>query len=273
MKSPRSSDILAKLVVTLHKVTGERVTVLIDEHDAPVRDVLDDITRAKKNLAVLHGFYGSLKTLVDQDLVSTVFVTGVTKLVLGSGFSGFNGYSDFTFEPEYNAICGFTPDEFLNCFEPYLPDLLDRFKSGGHMPAEGDRESLIKMIFDCYDGYSWDGENRVLNPGSIIEMLGSKELDTRGFNSGTPTFLLKVLKHEKNADDFHETAVVRKNTLNSTDIENFKLDSVLFHAGYLTIDKKLNSGEYLLKRPNKEVRRAWDDALLRFFSRIRPKIP
>jgi hypothetical protein len=272
-KDSSPGDILRKLAGTLRRATGERVAVLIDEYDAPVRDVLDDTVRANENLAVLRSFYRSLKTLVDKDLTRAVLLTGAIKPVFENGFSGFNNYLDLTFDPEYNAICGFTPDEFLSCFGPYLPDLLDRLKSGGDMPAEADREALAKKIFDFYGGYSWDGENRVLNPGSVIEMLGSGELGTRGFNSITPSFLMKVLKREGKARDFRETVPVRKNTLNSTDIDNLNLDSILFHAGHLTIREKSKNGEYLLERPNEEIRRAWDEALLRFFPGTRPKKP
>jgi hypothetical protein len=255
-------DILKALVDTLSLVTGETVALLIDEYDAPIHHTLNKKNKAKKILEVLQEFYSAVKTLYNEGSLCLVFVTGVTKLVQGGGFSGFNNYEDLTLQPEYNAICGFTPDEFLKYFEEYLPDLLDHFKFKKRVPADANLEYLMNEIMNYYDGYSWDGENRVLNPFSILKMLRSKNLKPYWFESATPSFLLEVLKHHEGVLNFPENAEMPASDLNKVTIKNLKLNPLLFSAGYLTIETITEEDTFILKRPNIEVDKALNTDLL-----------
>jgi hypothetical protein len=268
VKNPHPSDILQSLVTTIHQTTGEKVAILIDEYDAPVHNVLNDSDKAKKHLGVLQGFYSALKSVSDEGDTKLVFVTGVTKLVHGSGYSGFNNFEDWTFNRKYNAICGFTPDEFLSYFEDYLPDVLAWSKTEKRIPGDADLEYLKNEIIEFYDGYSWDGKNRVLKPFSINNILDTQELKPHWFYTATPRFLLEILKHTKKGIDFPETFKISDYQLNSTDIETLPPKPILFFTGYLTIQKRLiDEYGYVLKRPNKEVKLAWDNNILAFLLR------
>jgi hypothetical protein len=261
-KDSPPGNILTKLVSKFYYPERVRVAILIDEYDVPIQKAIGDVARAEINHDVLSDFYSSIKALADDDMTRLVFVTGVTKFAKGSIFSGFNNLSDLTLDPRYNAICGFTLEEFRGYFLDYLPGILESYKSEGFTPPEADLDYLIEEIIGYYDGYSWDGKTRVLNPYSIIQALEQKKLKAYWFSSGAPSFIIELLKKEGASYSFPENAQMCKIALDAVDIKNLKLTPLLFQTGYLTIDKPLSSNSYLLRRPNKEVSEALDKNLL-----------
>lgn len=70
---------------------------------------------------------------------------------------------------------------------------------------------------------------------------------------------------------------VDEKLLNSFDIDNLDFEVILYQAGYLTIDKVetsiFGSPEYLLKIPNKEVKRSLSDIIIVNFYKDRNVIP
>jgi hypothetical protein len=263
-KDSPPGNILIKLVSKLYYPERVRVAILIDEYDAPIQKAIGDVAQAKINRGVLSDFYSSIKSLVDDDMTGLVFVTGVTKFAKASIFSGFNNLFDMTLNSEYNAICGFTLEEFRGYFLDYLPGILERYKSNGFIPPEADLDYLIEEIVGYYDGYSWDVKTRVLNPYSIIQALEQKKLKAHWFSSGAPSLLMTLLKREGSRFSFPENPQMSETSLAAVDIKNLKLTPLLFQTGYLTIDKKLSRDSYLLRRPNKEVSEATDKSLVKY---------
>ncbi|MDR1110353.1 MAG: AAA family ATPase, partial [Deltaproteobacteria bacterium] len=164
-------DMLDLLVRSLREKTGQNAVILIDEYDAPILGVIGDVGQAMKNRDVLRGFYSALKTLADQDYVHFMFVTGLTKFAKASIFSVFNNLKDLTLDPRYADICGFTVPEFDARLAAYLPGALENVKSRGKLPRQTSLGEFRGMVLDFYDGYSWDGETRVLNPFSLVNFL------------------------------------------------------------------------------------------------------
>jgi hypothetical protein len=185
----------------------------------------------------------------------------VTKFAQASIFSGFNNLNDLTMNPEFNDVCGFTEKEFDAYFSEYLPGILEYRKTKGYVPTFATIDDLKKEIFDYYDGYSWDGKNRVLNPFSLIKFLSGKEFEDFWFSSGTPTFLLEHIS--KNPLEYSRTDDRRltKTMLRTVSVKNLKLVPLLFQTGYLTIEKKIAENEFALKIPNHEVAQAFSDGL------------
>jgi hypothetical protein len=263
-KDSPPGNILIKLVSKLYYPERVPVAIFIDEYDAPIQKVIRDTARAEGNRDVLSSFYSSIKSLADKDKTHLVFVTGVTKFAKASIFSGFNNLSDMTLDSEYNAICGFTVEEFQSYFLDYLPGILERYKSNGFMPPEADLDYLIEEIVGYYDGYSWDGKTRVLNPYSLIQALAQKKLKAYWFSSGAPSFLMTLLKREGSGFSFPENPQMDETSLDAVDITDLELTPLLFQTGYLTVDKPLSSDSYLLRRPNKEVSEATDKSLVKY---------
>jgi hypothetical protein len=165
-------------------------------------------------------------------------------------------------DPTRNPIRGFTLEEFRGYFLEYLPDILEYNKSEGFTPPEADLDYLIGEIIGYYDGYSWDGETRVLNPYSLIQALATKELNAHWFSSGAMSFLIDFKKKEDRLILSPPPPQMSETSLEAVDLKNLKLTPLLFQTGYLTIDQRLSADSYLLRRPNQEVSQALEQNLL-----------
>ena len=75
-------------------------------------------------------------------------------------------------------------------FEDYLKDALDHL--------EIDRTTLLEQLRIWYDGYSWNGKDRVYNPFGVLKFLSHLEFNNYWFATGTPSFLLKQMKRFNN---------------------------------------------------------------------------
>jgi hypothetical protein len=122
---------------------------------------------------------------------------------------------------------------------------------------------LRREILDWYDGYSWDGQTRVLNPWSVLNCLRYASLENFWFESGNPSFLLDVLKKSRGSFVFLEKPPTITNALNAVDVGSFKPVPLMFQAGYMTVDgvdsqlrgtsSRLRKTSYRLRYPNLEV--------------------
>lgn len=117
------------------------------------------------------------------------------------------------------------------------------------------KADLLDQIKIWYNGYSWDGLGSVYNPYSILLFLSNARFDEYWFKTGTPTFLIDLIKEYR---DFNFNALISNAALvSSYDLENLDLRTILFQTGYLTI-KQYNpmNGDCVLDYPNREVEQA-----------------
>lgn len=96
-------------------------------------------------------------------------------------------------------------------------------------------EKIKKILKDWYNGYSWDGKIFVYNPFSILNVLDDKTINNYWFKSGTPTLLTKLIKDKNVNIETLENFVASDELLDSFEIDNIKVESLLFQTGYLTI--------------------------------------
>jgi hypothetical protein len=130
--------------------------------------------------------------------------------------------------------------------------------------------SLRKKILDFYDGYSWDGETRVLNPWSILNCLRTKSISNYWFESGNPFFLVNSIKNQKFGFDCFRNDNAINSGNNVVDVGQFDPITLMFQTGYLTIKtrRKFSPDKYFLKFPNFEVKSSLIPLLL--FDKIIP---
>jgi hypothetical protein len=222
---------------------GKRVVVLVDEYDKPLLDNLHDSQIAKKIRSGLKNLYSVLKS---QDAnLQFVFMTGVTKFSKVNLFSGLNQLKDITLSKSYSSICGYTDNDLQEHFSEYL---------AGSDPEE------VRL---WYNGYNWMGPESVYNPYDILLFL-SEDLSFQNywFETGSPTFLIELFRKNQYFLPDLENIEVFQRTLNSFEIESLHPITLLFQAGYLTIEKTFIEREklvYRLKIPNQEVRLALND--------------
>jgi hypothetical protein len=89
------------------------------------------------------------------------------------------------------------------------------------------------------------------------------------FATGTPSFLIKLIKDRQWDLVEFENLPVQSYTFESYDIENMDTAGVLFQTGYLTIKQTTidnNKKTYLLSYPNQEVRESFLTCLFREYT-------
>ena len=133
------------------------------------------------------------------------------------------------------------------------------------------RNELLEAIKFWYNGYSWDGETSVYNPFSTLLLFDNGKIENYWFQSGTPTFLMELLKKRNQIKPVLEPFQVSSNVFNSYDPENIAEIPLLFQTGYLTIKQQVKLSftniQYILGTPNEEVKVSFLDHLLNAYTK------
>ena len=233
------------LIRTLHRQTGQRAVVLVDEYDKPILDALEDREVARANRDSLRGLYGVIK---DSDAhVRFAFLTGISKFPKVSIFSQLNNLTDITLDPRYSSICGYTERDLDTVFGPELAGL-DR-----------------GQVREWYNGYRWRGNESVYNPYDVLLLLDSREFAAHWFETGTPAFLVEKLFERRVSSVALDEMMSTERLLSAFDVEHVGTEALLFQTGYLTITGEQRLGGrrlYRLGYPNREVRESLNEQLL-----------
>ena len=248
-------DLFKQLIRGLHNKHNQKVVVLIDEYDKPILDHITKYATAEANRTILRDFYGILKSL--DSCIKFIFFTGVSKFTKTSTFSSLNNLSDITMQEDYANICGIPVDDLDLHFGDRIRSLADH-KNLKHYP------SLRDAILKWYDGYSWDGETKLLNPFGLLSFFQMKQLKSFWYASGSPKFLIDlIMSRPESVTDF-DNLTISETALDAIDIRNLEIGSLLFQTGYLTVLKAIPPEPdfgippaYLLEIPNLEVRDAF----------------
>ncbi|MEA1912145.1 MAG: AAA family ATPase, partial [Spirochaetota bacterium] len=170
----------------------DKAVILIDEYDKPILNYITDPVKAEKVKEILKGFYTAIKG--SDAHVRFAFLTGVTKFAKISVFSGLNNLTDLTMEPDYADLCGYTEEELDKYFA-------DEFRTIAKATEMSENE-LREKIKDWYNGFRFSSRNiRVYNPVSLMFLIRNREFKPYWFETGTPTFLTKLMKKEGFAPD------------------------------------------------------------------------
>ena len=239
------------IIIKAKKKYGKNVVVLIDEYDKPILDNIEKPSLAEEIRDFLSNFYGILKGL-DEHL-RFVFLTGVSKFSKVNLFSKLNNLEDITLDENYSTLCGYTEDEIKEYFKEHLKG--------------ADMEKMRRW----YNGYSWLGES-VYNPYDILLFIKKGfRFHPYWFETGTPTFLLKLIKERKYFVPDLERIEATDTILGSFDVYTIEIESLLWQTGYLTIKGTRQLGErtrYLLSYPNMEVKISLSEYILTYLSNI-----
>lgn len=237
---------------------GRGVVILIDEYDKPILQTLRNQELQEKHRSLLKSFYSVLKT---QDrYIRFAFITGVTKFGKVSVFSDLNNLMDISMDQRYISICGMTQDELLYNFREGIEQL-------GEAYGDTEEETLNKLKIR-YDGYHFE-ENTVgiYNPFSVLNTLAKLRYKDYWFETGTPTFLVDLLKmHNYRLPDITREKV-SGDVINSIDSMSTNPIPVIYQSGYLTIkgyDERFK--KYRLGFPNKEVEEGFLNFLLPLYT-------
>ena len=256
---------LTDLIQIAHEQTGKQVVILIDEYDAPLLDVVHDDERLNSLRTIMRNFYSPLKKC--EGLLRFVFLTGITKFSQLSIFSELNNITNISMRTDYAGVCGITKEELLE----QMPEDIDWLASNLSLS----REEAIQKLKEHYDGYhfTWPSQD-IFNPFSLINCFSEGKLGAYWFASGTPTFLIEMMrKFDVSPIDIGEKELADVTDFDAPTEEMESIVPLLYQSGYVTIKGFDEEAElYELGIPNKEIRVGLFKSLLpNYLSRRSPK--
>jgi hypothetical protein len=249
-KDERDTTPASRLLGLIHRVyekSGQKVVVLVDEYDKPLVSTIDDPETNEAMRKVLKGFYGVLKSA--DACLRFIFLTGVTKFSKVSVFSDLNQLQDISMSEQYAGICGISEAELTKNFQPEITALAEKYNLT--------YDEMFAELKKQYDGYHFSEDMEdIYNPFSLLNAFANLNLRDYWFATGTPTFLVKMLKDI----DFDLKSLENDVRIPEDMITNYKVGDedpipILYQSGYLTI-KNYNRKfrEYTLGFPNNEVK-------------------
>lgn len=252
------SDYLSDLIEKMMQAYGQHVVILIDEYDKALIDNLDNIEVAQKNREILRRFYTILKAY-DSHL-RFLLLTGITNFSKVSIFSGLNNLIDLTMLDEYSMLLGYTKEELESYFLPAIQEVANTNSLT--------QEDCSAQIKEWYNGYQFSKNGQlVYNPFSTLMLFYYNNFSDYWYESGTPTFLIKLIqKREFDLIKLEKYEVAAKD-FSVFEIEELSILPLLYQTGYLTI-KAYNPvlRTFRLGFPNREVNQSFSNSLLSFFA-------
>jgi hypothetical protein len=240
--------------------TGERVVILVDEYDKPLLETIGNEALQDDYRSTLKSFYGALKS--KDDCIKFAMLTGVTKFGKVSVFSDLNNLNDISLDNDYYNICGITEEELKGVFEPYVNRLAEARKM-----TQSEAYSELKRN---YDGYHFTDETPgMYNPFSLLNALHKRSFGSYWFETGTPSYLVELLKRHNFKLDELKGNKVTANVLSAIDASSSDPIPVIFQSGYLTISGYNERYKlYSLDFPNEEVREGFMLYLMPYYTSV-----
>ena len=240
--------------------TGRRVVVLVDEYDKPLLQSIGNKEVQTELRNMLKPFYGVLKTM--DECIKFALLTGVTKFGKVSVFSDLNNLMDISMDHRYTEICGISEEELHACFKEEIQELAT--------VQQTTYEGVSEKLRINYDGYHFaPNTGGMYNPFSILNTFAKMTFGSYWFETGTPTYLVELLK-KSDYDLEHVNGVeVGIEALSGVDSTDTDAIPVIYQSGYLTIkdyDSRFNT--YTLGYPNKEVEEGFVRFLVPFYTPI-----
>ena len=249
------------VIQRVYEKSGKGVVILVDEYDKPLLQAIGNDALQDEYRGVLKSFYGALKS--KDACIKFALLTGVTKFGKVSVFSDLNNLIDLSMDERYQTICGLTEEEIHHYFDESVRELAKRTNMS--------YEDTFARLERDYDGYHFvaNGEG-MYNPFSLLNTLSREKFGRYWFETGTPSYLVEVMKQDNYPLPDLTQERVTGDFLNSIDSMSKNPIPLIYQSGYLTIkDYDPEFGFYTLGFPNKEVEEGFTDYLLPFYTNIR----
>ena len=248
---------LESLIVNAYAQTGSKVVVIIDEYDAPLLDLVHEDEQLPQLRQVMRNFYSPLKAC--DPYLRFVFLTGITKFSQMSIFSELNNLKNISMMPEYAGICGITEEELTGQLSDYVDALAENLNLT--------HQQAVELLGKRYNGYhfSWPSPD-IFNPYCLLNALSDRRVDSYWFASGTPTYLIEMMRKFGVAPSQIGRNRVMASAFDAPTEHLTSMLPLLYQSGYLTI-KGYNPicGLYTLDIPNNEIRIGLMESLLPYY--------
>ncbi len=245
---------LANLIKRLYEKTGKKVVVLIDEYDTQLLDLIHEEEELPARRNILRNFYSPLKG--SEEYLRFVFLTGITKFSQLSIFSELNNIKNISMDEKYASLCGITEEEMFTQLRSGIERLAEKQGLSYEEMAE-----QLKLTYDGYH-FTWPSPD-IYNPYSLLNALDDAKMGNSWFGTGTPTYLVEMLRKFKVLPQNIGGQYVRASEFDAPTETMTSAIPLLYQSGYLTIkDYNRIKDAFLLEIPNKEVRVGLMESLL-----------
>ena len=249
-------EALKFLTKILYEKYNKKVVVLIDEYDAPLVSAYHNkyYDNAKDFFKT---FYSSV--LKDNTYLQMGVMTGIIRVIKAGIFSDLNNLSTYTILSDFYPNCyGLTEEEVKKALIDY------------------NLEYEMGDVKDWYDGYRF-GKSEVYNPWSILNFLHAKELraywvDTSG--NDLINDVLKIVRKDiiRDLKKLFDGEGLKQNLSGTSDLSRIlgeeEIWELMLFSGYLTVEEKIDEDYYILRLPNREVRRLFKRTFIeKYFGR------
>ena len=244
------------LTKILYEKYNKKVVVLIDEYDAPLVSAYHN-KYYEKAKDFFKTFYSSV--LKDNPYLQMGVMTGIIRVIKAGIFSDLNNLNTYTILSDFYPNCyGLTEEEVKKSLIDY------------------NLEYEMGDVKDWYDGYRF-GKTEVYNPWSILNFLHAKELraywvDTSG--NDLINDVLKIVRKDiiRDLKKLFDGEGLKQNLSGTSDLSRLlseeEIWELMLFSGYLTVEEKIDEDYYILRLPNKEVRRLFKRTFIeRYFGR------
>lgn len=246
--------------------TGQKVAILVDEYDKPILQTIGKPELQEDYRTTLKAVLGVMKSMDAH--IQFGLITGVTKFSKVSVFSDLNNLTDITLNRHYSTICGISEKEIHDTFDSQVDEMA---KENGIS-----KDKCYHQLKENYDGYHFSEDTvGIYNPYSLLNALSEQRFRDYWFETGTPTYIVEVMKQSAFDIDRMTSEEVTSDLLGSLDTIDSNPLPLIYQSGYLTL-KSYDSrfGTYMLGYPNFEVERGFTSFLLPYYSPIkREQVP
>jgi len=225
---------------------SKNVVLLIDEYDRPLLQHVDDFVVMREIQKIMSDFYATVKAMGGK--ISFLFMTGITKFSKTSIFSGMNNLIDLTLSPDAASLLGYTDAEIDHYFQQHMQVIAQE---------QGiDIANVKRAVRHWYNGYQFSKvPQTVYNPFSVLMYLLTKDLRNYWFETGTPSFLVNLIRAKQYSIEGLDHAEIHADSLASFEIDTMRLIPLLLQTGYLTIKGyNAETQNYQLGYPNEETK-------------------
>ena len=230
-------DTLANLVT----YTGNKIIMIIDEWDAPIRENGGKAGIQREYLLFLRSLFKNSGTT--DKIFAAVYMTGILPIKKDGSQSAISDFEEFTMvKPrKFAPYVGFTEQEVKDLCSEYQIDF-----------------SKMKL---WYDGYSFPNANSIYNPNSVMKALRNDDFDSYWTQTSAAESLMEYISLDydglsKTIAELIGGIEVEVDTSGfSNDLVTFRekddVLTLLIHLGYLAYDKETEK----VHIPNEEIKR------------------
>ena len=258
----QSDDIATRFgadIIQAYQNYGKQVVILIDEYDKPLIDNIDHPEMQARMRDFLSGLYGNLKSM--DSYIRFGFLTGVSRFSHLNIFSAVNNLKDISFSEKYVSICGITRSEMLSNFDEDIEAMA--------VKNNLTKEATIARLEEMYDGYHFAPDTEgIFNPFTLITALNKRKFLQCWSDSGTPSFLIKMVESGKLDLRLIADNLTTKEQIAEKDPTLQSPEALLFQTGYLTIKEWIGGDMNFVRLgfPNKEIKNSFFQFLLPLYN-------